>query len=200
MISDGVCSAEWTISSSPIDWHRWPQLPSRSSAVLSLRMVHDPGTSYSVLYGLISKDILTWIMEENLFSSSSGYAWLKQRVTVFWVNFSWQNINPFALSLLFLFMDRRESWAPLARTAPHPVPPPQPSPCWRGRCYLCWILHSLWQLQRWGGWWEEGIWWVDKLKRQEQTSWCKSITLGTRGHSLVQCLMFSLLIYPHSRC
>lgn len=73
---------------------------------------------------------------------------------------------------------------------PNPAPLRLPSPCWFGRGYLCWILHSLWRLRHWGGWWEEGIWWVDKLKRQKQTNWCKSIILGARCHSL---------IHPH-RC
>lgn len=46
-----------------------------------------------------------------------------------------------------------------------------------GSWYLCWILHSLWRLQHWGGWWEEGIWWVDKLKRQKETSQCGNVIL-----------------------
>ena len=133
MISGGVCSFEWITSSPPIKWHRWPQLPSRSSALLSLRMVHTPGTFYSVLYGLILKNILTWIMEENLFSSSSGYGWLKE-----WVCFEWTSADIISTLLHWVYClsswtgERDEPHWPELPPAPQPrspTPPPQPSPC-----------------------------------------------------------------------
>lgn len=94
---------------------------------------------------------------------------------------------------------QEERWAPLPSPYLSLALPHQPRCCWLEWCYLYWILHSRWRLQRWGRWWEEGIWWVDKLKRQKQASRSKNIILGAHGHLSVYCFMFSLLICSHSR-
>lgn len=139
---------------------------------------------------LFLKNILTWTTEGSHFPSSSAQVWHKGRVSV--VGAKAADVTPTLLHGAYCFSPwsgrRWPCWP--APTSPQPLAGPHPGRF--GRQYLCWTLHFLSQLQHWGGWWEEGTWWVDKLKRQTQTNQGENIIPGTRSWP---CIAQSPFIY-----